>query len=118
SNIPHRIAWIEQKPNRSQVLQSVPERIGLLLGELLFKRFPTTLLIPQGSGAMLPEILPPNQNPNGGAVREPPLHGMLISLKPQPTLEDILTNPPPGKTVILLPGKSAIEDLYVKHAEA
>ena len=117
-NLPHRIAWIEQKPNGSQVLQSVPERIGLLLSEHLFKRFPTTLLIPQGSTSMLPEILPPNQHPDVRAVREPSLRGMLISFESHPNLEELLTNPPAGKTVMLLPGKGAIEDLYVKYAEA
>ncbi len=123
-NLAHRITWIEQKPNGSQVLQSVPERIGQLLGDTLFKRFPTTLLIPQGSAKMLPEILPPRQgNLPSQSTDAPPGRpsshfGMPISFESQPSLEELLTTPPSGKTVILLPGKGAIEALYVKYAEA
>jgi ATP-dependent DNA helicase DinG len=40
-----------------------------------------------------------------------------ISFEPKPTLEEVLLNPPSGKTVILLPGRGAIEDLYVKYME-
>ena len=121
-NLHHRIAWIEQKPSGSQILQSVPERIGQLLGDTLFKRFPTTLLIPQGSADMLPEILPVasrglrvtgTSNPKPETRNSTP-----ISFDPHPNLDELLTSPPPGKTVILLPGKSAIEDLYVKYMEA
>jgi len=117
-NLPHRITWIEQKPNGGQMLQSVPERIGQLLADTLFKRFPTTLLIPQGSANMLPEILP------SGKTIQPfdhptirPFDYLTISFDSHPNLEEILTSPPPGKTIILLPGKGAIEDLYVKYAE-
>ncbi|MSR86755.1 3'-5' exonuclease [Candidatus Peribacteria bacterium] len=125
-NLPHRIAWIEQKPNGGQLLQSVPERIGLLLGENLFKRFPTTLLIPQGAAEMLPEILPPKAHmgvrageSTGEPVARPYDHAMIhISFDAQPNLDEILKNPPPGKTVILLPGKGAIEEQYVKYTEA
>ena len=118
-NLNHRITWIEQKPNGSQILQSVPERIGELLSDTLFKRFPTTLLIPQGSAEMLPEILPPGTGPGPASVRPNPSPSPVpISFDPHPTLDDLLTNPPAGKTVILLPGKSAIEDLYVKYTES
>lgn len=123
-NLPHRIAWIEQKPNGSQVLQSVPERIGLLLGEHLFTRFPTTLLIPQGSADFLPEILPVASGKKLVVSKDtthyplPATHSLQLSFDPHPTLEELLTAPPAGKTVLLLPGKGAIEDLYVKYAEA
>ena len=120
-NLAHRIAWIEQKPNGSQMLQSVPERIGQLLGEHLFKKFPTTLLIPQGSAGMLPEILPVASGkwPVAATSHKPQATSSVpISFEPHPNLEEILTNPPDGKTVILLPGKGAIEDLYVKYTEA
>lgn len=115
-NLSHRIAWIEQKPNGSQMLQSVPERIGLLLSEHLFKRFPTTLLIPQGSASMLPEILPAGKSSKTPST-DAPAGRLCISFDTHPNLEEILTAPPAGKTVILLPGKGAIEDLYVKYTE-
>ncbi len=123
-NLPHRIAWIEQKPNGSQVLQSVPERIGLLLSEHLFKCFPTTLLIPSGSADFLPEILPPASGKKLVVSQDtthyplPTTHSFPISFEAHPNLEELLTNPPAGKTVMLLPGKGAIEDLYVKYAES
>ncbi len=123
-NLSHRIAWIEQKPNGNQMLQSVPERIGQLLGETLFKRIPTTLLIPQGSAHMLPEILPVSGvglRVTGEAsddTQPATRNQMSVSFDPRPALDELLTSPLPGKTIILLPGKSAIEDLYVKYTEA
>ncbi|MBI2635943.1 hypothetical protein HYW84_01310 [Candidatus Peregrinibacteria bacterium] len=138
-NLAHRIAWIEQKPNGSQILQSVPERIGRLLSDNLFKRFSTTLLVPQGSAKMLPEILPPHdsglQIANYGSLRNPPFcppsdrivlasaqddirNFIPIAFEAHPDLEAIFMSPISGKIVIILPGKSAIEDLYIKYSEA
>lgn len=117
-NLPHRIIWIEQKPNGNQSLQSVPERIGRLLHDSLFSRFPTTLLIPHGSSTFLPEILPANPAPESGNSQLATRNSLPISFSPHPNLDELLTNPPAGKTVILLPGRGAIEDLYVKYTEA
>lgn len=115
-NMAHRIAYIEQRPNGSQILQSVPERIGQLLADTLFSQFPTTLLIPKGCGAMLPEILPTGKGvPLGQEAPNASIPMMFAADRP---FDAFFENPLPGKTIMLLPGKGAIEDLYVKHAEA
>ncbi len=118
-NFASRLAWIEQRQNGSQMLHSVPERIGNYLSRHLFSRFPVTLLAPAGASTMLPEILPLGIKPrlvcaSGDASL---LQTLAISLQPTPGLDEILTTPPSGKTVLLLPGKAMIEDLYVKHTE-
>jgi DNA polymerase III epsilon subunit-like protein len=115
-NMAHRIAYIEQRPNGSQIVQSVPEKIGLLLGETLFSKFPTTLLIPKGCAAMLPEILPAGKGvPLKQDAPNVAIPTMFSSNRP---FDSYFEQPLPGKTIILLPGKGAIEDLYVKYAEA
>ncbi len=118
-NLGGRITWIEQRQNGSQTIQSVPERIGTRLSETLYGAYPTTLLIPFGCAEMMPEILPPDREPARAMLPEnaPFENALPVSLKPHPSLDLILAEPPPGKTIVLLPGKSSIEDLYVKHTE-
>jgi DNA polymerase III epsilon subunit-like protein len=115
-NMSHRIAYIEQRPNGSQIIQSVPERIGQTLMDTLFSQFPTTLLIPQGCGQMLPEILPAGKGiPTGQEAPDVSIPTMYSADRP---FESFFESPLTGKTIMLLPGKGAIEDLYVKYAEA
>ncbi|MBI3618731.1 hypothetical protein HY213_01710 [Candidatus Peregrinibacteria bacterium] len=118
-NLNNRIAWIEQRQNGSQFLHCVPERVGLFLKAHLFDRFGTTLLVPSHLDHSLPEILPqesPRQRDNEiTKQRETPLP---ISFPTDLTVETLLADPPNGKSIILLPGKSMIENLYVKFDEA
>jgi hypothetical protein len=117
-NLKHRFAWIEQRTNGNQFLHSVPERIGQFLAEHLFKDVPTTLLIPPGSAQMLPEILAPGVKPHVISDANATHASTLpLSFTPDPTLETILHDPPQGKTIILVPGRSMIEDIFVKHTE-
>lgn len=118
-NLNHRIAWIEQKPNGNLLLQSVPERIGLLLNERLYSKVSTTLLIPQGSKDMLPEILPPKGVGNESRITNQRINELTLPISfPESTpLETFLQKPLEGKTIILVPGKRSIEDLYVKYTE-
>lgn len=120
-NLSSRLAWIEQRQNGSQMLHSVPERIGNYLSQHLFSRFSVTLLVPAGAGSLLPEILPAGIKPRlvfAAGMDEAALTRMLpVSLGAEPSLDAILSEPPAGKTIILLPGKGMIEDLYVKHTE-
>lgn len=115
-----RISWIELKPNGTQMLQSVPERIGSHLTKTLYGKHPVSLLIPGGCAQKLPEILPDSLQT---AVVPLPTteqdfaNTIPLSLQPEPTLDAVLRAPPTGKTIILLPGKGMIEDLYVKHTE-
>ncbi len=116
ANLAHRIAYIEQNRQGNQYVQSVPERIGLLLKEKLFSRVPTTLLIPSGAAGMLPEILP--------AGHEAPVCdkrgercAVTVSASFDIGLQDLLENPPTGKTILLLGSRSQIDDAFVKHTE-
>lgn len=118
-NLGHRIVWIEQWQNGAQVLSSVPERIGALLQEDLLSRTGALLLVPQGCSALLPEILPPGFHP-----KETDVHtvegGTTLSITIDPTLplDRLLTDPPEGKTILLLPSRGMMETLYVKYSEA
>ncbi len=120
-NLGGRFAWIEQRQNGSQTLQSVPERIGAFLQQSLFSKHPVTLLIPTGAREMLPEILPPTIKSRGSKGKSETFEGELtrvpLSFNANPGLEELLTNPPPGKTIILLPSRGMIEDYYVKCTE-
>ena len=118
-NLGGRITWIELRYNGTQMLESVPERIGEHLLQTLFSKHSVSLLIPSHCAKILPEILPLSikQRSAGQEELKDFVNTMPLSLSPEPTLDAVFQTPPPGKTVILLPGKSTIEDLYVKHTE-
>ncbi|TSC59091.1 MAG: ATP-dependent DNA helicase DinG [Candidatus Peregrinibacteria bacterium Greene0416_19] len=116
-NLSNRIAYIEQRPNGNQSLHSVPERIGNLLSQTLYHKHPTTLLVPAGSSDFIPEVIPPAAGAQSKYDRGPEAFRIPITFHENGMpLEDLFTNPPSGKTILLLPGKSSIEDLYVKEA--
>lgn len=115
-NLSGRIAWIEQRQNGSINLHSVPERIGQLLSDCLYKRSPTTLLIPQGADT-IPEILGPGVD-SERFTSAFELLPIPITHEPDCPLEQIVTNPPDGKTILLLPSRRTIEDMFVKHQDA
>lgn len=111
----HRIAWIEQRQGGSQSIQSVPERIGPLLSSLLYEKFPTILSIPPKSSATQREILAATDLP--AATPFPPFT-LPLSIRMDITLDVILRNPPPGKSVILVGSRRIIEEKYVEYASA
>ncbi|MDD4319089.1 MAG: exonuclease domain-containing protein [Candidatus Peribacteraceae bacterium] len=114
-NVDSRFAWIEIRQDGSQHLQSVPEHLSALLKELLYDRVPTTLLLPPGSAETVGEILPGDVTAVVEATGTE--EARLPVAFPIQTLQDVLASPPSGKTVILLPGKGTIENLYVKYTE-
>jgi len=107
-----RIAWIEQRQGGSQSVQSVPERIGPLLSSLLYEAHPTILTIPPGSSATLREILPATDLP--AATPFPPFT-LPLSIRTDLALDDLLRNPPPGKSVVLVGSRRIIEEKYVEY---
>ncbi|MBI3332058.1 hypothetical protein HYZ99_03810 [Candidatus Peregrinibacteria bacterium] len=111
-----RIAWIETRQNGSQSLQSVPDRIGNLLKQHLYGQFSTSLLIPAESSETHKEIIPLGTTTRTSQLALPPLQ-TPIHFPEESSLETYLTDPPRGKTVLLIPSKSAIEDMFVKHVE-
>jgi DNA polymerase III epsilon subunit-like protein len=119
-NLARRYAWIEQRMNGSHTLQSVPEHVSDFLQDFLYSRFSTTLLIPPESTSELREILPvtvvssPSPEGRGGARGR----GYELPLSfPLTPLHEILGNPPEGKTILLIPGKGTIENMYVRYTE-
>lgn len=116
-NLSDRIAYVELRPDGSLHLHSVPERIGSFLQQHLYGTYPTTLLIPPGSGRTLHEILPHGTRTT---VRED-LHATIpfrLSYAQGDSLEQLLASPPPGKTIVLCGSKRSIDDVYIRHAEA
>lgn len=111
----HRIAWIEQRQGGSQSIQSVPERIGPLLSSLLYEEHPTVLTIPPGSSATLREILPAQNLP---AAQPFPPSLLPLSIRTDIALDDLMRNPPPGKSVILIGSRRIIEEKYVEYMAA
>jgi hypothetical protein len=117
-NLQHRITWIEQWQDGALVLSSVPESIGLLLKEDLLSKTGAVLLVPQGCSSLLPEILPPGFKADPKAVYKPKSGTNLsFTFDPELELQDIVLNPPAGKTIVLAPSKGTMETLYIKHAE-
>lgn len=116
-NLQGRIVWIEQWHNGIQELQSVPERIGTFLKEHLYDRFPTTLFIPPGSAEYLQEILPPGIKTQTASGERQTVSSVPLTFPEHTTIEQLLTSPLPGKTIVLIQSKALIEECYVKHAE-
>lgn len=112
-NLQDRLMWIEVRQNGSQHLQSVPERVSKFLEASLYKRCPTTLLIPSHSADILPEILPPSATIH--AAEPTVIDRLPLNMDAGLAMDLLLADPPAGKTIVLLPSKSVIENLYVKH---
>jgi DNA polymerase III epsilon subunit-like protein len=115
-NLARRFAWIEVRQDGTQTLQSVPEHVGEFLRDLLYTKHPTTLLIPPGSQDTLREILPDAVPCSLDAAKPSPV-AVPVSFTLD-NFEDILRNPPPGKTILLIGGRGTIENMYVKYTEA
>lgn len=106
-----RIVWIEHRQNRI-ALHAAPESAAQLLHQTLFSRFPTVLLSPPGF-ATLPEI-----TLSSPKVRPSPLPPTALSISyPTEGAASLLENPPPGKTIFLLPSKRVIEEYFVRFTE-
>ncbi len=116
-NLHGRIVWIELRQNGSQLLHAAPEHVGAMLKTALFDIYRTTLLIPSNLADTLQEVLPPAAKTT---IRTPISKTpclLDISFVAEPPLDALLTEPPSGKTIILLSSKGTIENLYVKYAE-
>jgi DNA polymerase III epsilon subunit-like protein len=117
-NLPEtHLVWIERRMDGALMLQSAPKRADTLLKDVLFDRFPTTLLVPAGTDGHLPEIVPPEtdvitEESSGFSTCE-----LSVQFPKDTGLLSILQNPPPGKTIILAGSKRTIEQSYTVHAE-
>lgn len=109
----HRIAWIEQRQGGSQSIQSVPERVGPLLSSLLYETHATLLSVPPLAGGTLREILAAQDLP----VAQPfPPCSLPLAIRTDIALDDLLRNPPSGKSVVLVASRRIIEEKYVEYS--
>lgn len=111
------LSWIETRAQSGSVsLTSSPERVDLPLKKLLFDRFATVLLVPPGLKGALPAVLPegyPRAMADlGAASRTFPV------AFPDTGLNDLLRDPPEGKTIALVGSKRIIENAFIQHTEA
>lgn len=117
-NLPERdIAWIERRMDGSLSIVSAPKHADVLLQRFLYDRYPTTLLVPKGSGGVLPEIVPPEAksrlDPGDGFAPCP----LTVSFPTEMSLTSFLQNPLPGKTILLANSKRLIEQAFILHTE-
>ncbi|MDB4979136.1 MAG: putative ATP-dependent helicase DinG [Candidatus Peribacteria bacterium] len=115
-NLEGMITYIETRQNGSQFLHSVPESIGTLLKTLLFDKFYVTLFVPSHTGDSVQEILPRDALTTLRKETQPSCR-LQVEFTAEPTLDQLFQNPPEGKTIILIPSKGTIENLYVKYTE-
>ena len=117
-HIHDRITYIEHRIDRTNILRSVPERVGTFLRDHLYGTHPTTLLIPPGSSKSLHEILPAEVDTVVNSTLCESLRPSIeIAFEKDRDLQSILADPPDGHTIILTPSKRSIDDIYIKHAE-
>ena len=113
-----RITWIEQRQDGSQFIQAAPERIGTILKEQLYDRLRTTLLIPPESGKQLTEAIPLETETSVVTSTVSSLPSFSIAWEGKRNTNDILSDPPDGKTIILMGSRGKIEDAFVKYTTA
>ncbi len=111
------ITYIERRPNGTTLLHAVPDHVGTVLHTILFQRFPVSLIVPPGDRKGLQELLPLRAAATERAAAGESPCRVQLTFATEPALSQLLTEPPEGKTVVLVPSKAMIESLYVRHAE-
>lgn len=111
------VRWIETRPNGSLFLHAAPERVDALLSTSLYKRFGTTLIIPEGSNGLLPEVLPPRMPTIQADPLPLPPCTVQVTFREDRKVADVLRSPPPGRTIVLASSKRSIEQLFVRLTE-
>lgn len=109
------LRWIETRAQSGSVsLHSAPERVDVLLKDLLFDAFATVLVVPSGLDGALPAVLPEGY-PRALTPTDAP--GAFPIAFPDTGLEALLQDPPEGKTIALVGSKRIIENAFIKHTE-
>jgi DNA polymerase III epsilon subunit-like protein len=115
-NIKEKIIWIEQRQDGAQFLHSAPKRIDTILDEHLFKKFPTTLLIPKKGEKNMVEVIPKGTSHSSKNIKYT-CASPRIFFKTEEKIQSILSDPPKGKTIILMPSRRLIEQCFVDFTE-
>lgn len=112
-----QLVWTERRMNGSLSLNAAPLHIDLLLKVDLYDRFPTTLLVPQGTDGKMPEMVPGRAPVELVTMND--THPCLckISFPQDRSLKEFFANPPAGKTIILAGSKRIIEQAFIDHME-
>ncbi len=112
-----QLVWTERRMNGSLSLNAAPLHIDLLLKVDLYDRFPTTLLIPQGTNGKMPEVVPARMPADLISMNGTHPYLCPIRFPQDETLKDFFANPPAGKTIILAGSKRIIEQAFIDHTE-
>lgn len=110
-NLDGRITWIETKIDGVKAVKSVPELIAPVLRQRLFSRIRSTLLIPPASAEHLSIVL--DDSIETTLVPSAATSTLRIDFPLQENIESIL-RVREGKTILLVPSKRTIEDIYVR----
>lgn len=109
-----RLAWIERRRGGGLYMHSAPEKAADLLAAHLYKKVPTTLLLPPGKEGDEAPIVP-NETKSERLAAPASAEPIIIDLA-GPPLEELLRAPPEGKTIILLGSKRSIEMAFARFA--
>jgi DNA polymerase III epsilon subunit-like protein len=112
------LRWTERRRDGTFTITMAPLRIDAFLDTHLYEAFAVTLLAPKGGSAMLPETLPIRAKITEGSPVGPQASAISLAFPEATTANDILKNPPSGKTVLLLPSKRVIEQHFIRHTES
>ncbi len=114
--LPESMLWIECRMDKTLSMHSALPAVDLMLDEVLYKKYKTTLLVPRGYTQVLPEIVPQRR-----AVRsikhDIAPHTVHVSFPEETSLQTMLKNPPTGKSIVLCGSKRVIEEIYITNAE-
>lgn len=112
----HSIVWVDANQEGSVTLHAVPRDIATLLQDLLYKKFPTTLVTPASDIVSLRAFLPQNF-PVQHTQSSSQAANTHTEILPTTTLDEIITTTK-GSTIILASSKRVIEDLYIRLSES
>jgi DNA polymerase III epsilon subunit-like protein len=113
-NLDGRIVWIAQFRDGGQILQSVPMDIASVLDEMLYEKFPTTLLLPAGEKESFAAVLPDASNVK---IEQASIEqASLRYAEPEMTFDRLLPCID-GKVIALVTSKRMIEQIFVKYTE-
>lgn len=114
TSLTERIMWIELGRDDRQLIQSVPRRLAHQLQQQLYDRFPVSLLVPPGK-QQLQEIVPSTIIIAQADLSMPtPIKLHYVEDR---KADNIFTDVPTGKTVLIVSGRKRIEDIFVRYAE-
>lgn len=115
AEVAHNIVWLELGRDDRQIVHSVPKLIATSLQAKLYDRYPVRLLTPPVGDHSLAAIVP--ESAETTYVQNTLPAELSIEYSNELSIEQLLKDPPAGKTIIAAGGRKRIEDIYVTHTE-